>query len=135
MGGNDAFFAKYDANGNYLWAKNIGSSNGDFANNIACNEEGVCYIVGYYQGVADFDPGSGTAYLTPAGAADVFFAKYSTVPVIVNESDNQTLINVFPIPTSSNLTIQTTEKATIEISNIQGQLLKTINTAEKQTLT
>jgi hypothetical protein len=42
-------------------------------------------------------------------------------------------INIFPNPATNNLTIETTEKASIEILNIQGQILKTITTAEKQT--
>jgi len=39
----------------------------------------------------------------------------------------------FSKSTNNNLTIETTEKATIEILNTQGQIIKTINTADKQT--
>ncbi len=42
-------------------------------------------------------------------------------------------LQVFPIPASDNLTIETSLKAKIEISNIQGQLIKRINTTENQT--
>jgi len=45
----------------------------------------------------------------------------------------ESAINIFPNPTNDNLTIETTEKATIEILNIEGQTIMTINTAVKQT--
>ena len=43
------------------------------------------------------------------------------------------LINIFPNPSNNNFTIETPEKATIEILNIAGQIIKTINTADKHT--
>jgi hypothetical protein len=42
-------------------------------------------------------------------------------------------VSFFPNPTATNITIITPAKATIEILNIEGQIIKTINTAEKQT--
>jgi hypothetical protein len=47
--------------------------------------------------------------------------------------NNSNLLIVFPNPTADNLTIETPDKSTIEILNIQGQIIKTINTADKQT--
>ena len=52
---------------------------------------------------------------------------------INHQAENTSFINIFPNPVSDNLTIETTEKATIEIINIEGQILKTINTTERQT--
>jgi photosystem II stability/assembly factor-like uncharacterized protein len=45
----------------------------------------------------------------------------------------ETAINIFPNPAKDNLTIETIEKATVEILNIEGQILKTINVADKKT--
>jgi len=74
----DIFFAKYDTNGNYLWAKRIGhSSYDDSGNSIAVDGSGNVYITGAFRGAADFDPGAGTASLTPVGGVDIFFAKYN----------------------------------------------------------
>ncbi|MBW8050176.1 MAG: T9SS type A sorting domain-containing protein [Cytophagales bacterium] len=76
VGVRDIFFAKYDANGNYLWAKSIGGTSADFGNSIATNASGNAYITGFFYGTADFDPGAGVQNLTPVGINDIFFAKY-----------------------------------------------------------
>lgn len=73
----DIFFAKYDANGNYIWAKRIGSAGIDYAYYLATDGTGNVYIAGYFSNTADFDPGAGIANLTSAGDWDIFFAKYS----------------------------------------------------------
>ncbi|TAL58674.1 MAG: T9SS type A sorting domain-containing protein [Bacteroidetes bacterium] len=73
----DIFFGKYDSNGNYLWAKGIGSTSADAGNAITVGANGNVYITGYFNGTADFDPGAGTSNLTSAGAEDIFFAQYT----------------------------------------------------------
>lgn len=75
-GNEDVFFAKFDANGNYLFAKSIGSTGGDRGYGITVDGSSNVYVTGYYQLTADFDPGAGTANLTSAGSSDIFFAKY-----------------------------------------------------------
>ncbi len=80
-GATDIYFAKYDANGNYLWAKSIGSSLGDGGHDIALDDQNNVYITGYFYGTnTDFDPGPGTAYLSSvANSGDIFFAKYDSL--------------------------------------------------------
>ena len=77
-GNQDIFVAKYNSSGVYQWAIKIGSSNADYGYAIAADASGNAYVTGYYQGTADFDPGSGTASLTNAGAQDGFIAKYNS---------------------------------------------------------
>jgi hypothetical protein len=73
----DIFIAKYDKNGNYLWAKDIGMTYLNFDNyGIAIDKTGNCYVTGSFEGASDFDPGPGTAILTSVGVDDIFFAKY-----------------------------------------------------------
>jgi hypothetical protein len=50
-----------------------------------------------------------------------------------NEIISKNLLTIFPNPTTNNLTIENLQKATIEILNIQGQLIKTIETTEDKT--
>jgi uncharacterized delta-60 repeat protein len=51
----------------------------------------------------------------------------------IDEPKRKCDLIVYPNPASDNLTIASPEKATIEIYNLEGQILKTINVAGKQT--
>ena len=78
-GDRDIYFAKYDTNGNYQWAHNIGESGQDYGQGIAVDSSGNVYITGRFQGSnVDFDPGAGTHQLSSSGADDIYFAKYDT---------------------------------------------------------
>jgi hypothetical protein len=50
LGSNDAFAAKYDANGNQLWIKQFGTSSDDYANGISADNRGNVYFGGYTNG-------------------------------------------------------------------------------------
>ena len=76
-GNSDIFISKYDASGNYVWAKRLGGTTGDEGYGIALDGSGNLHVTGYFQSSsADFDPGAGTANLSTAGGRDVFIAKY-----------------------------------------------------------
>ena len=73
----DVFIAKYDANGNYQFAKRMGAGAFDVGFFIELDGTGSIIISGYYRLTVDFDPGPGVANLTAVGSLnDVFFAKY-----------------------------------------------------------
>jgi hypothetical protein len=74
-GGNDIFLAKYDASGNYVWAKRMGGTSTDVGMSLALDSTGNVLLTGYFKGVANFNP-AGTANLTSAGGNDIFLAKY-----------------------------------------------------------
>jgi len=75
MGLDDIFISKFDAYGNFVWAKSIGGTNNDWGNSIALDNSGNVYCTGYYCGTADFDPGVGTYNLTATGLKDIFILK------------------------------------------------------------
>ncbi len=55
-------------------------------------------------------------------------------PLGINENSNaENLFSIFPNPATNNLTIQTQQQATLEILNIQGQIIKTFETKENKT--
>jgi hypothetical protein len=76
------FFAKYDINGNYIWAKNIPfpDNYSSPVNRIATDKNGNIYITATFTDTKDFDPSAGTATLTANSsnnlAPETFFAKY-----------------------------------------------------------
>lgn len=75
IGAKDTFIAKFDANGNYLWAKAIGGSGAAIAGNIAIGGS-FFYLTGNYSGTVDFDPSANVANLTSVGDTDIFLARY-----------------------------------------------------------
>jgi hypothetical protein len=82
MGGSpDAFIAKYDPNGNFVWAVNVGGTNQDEGLDLAVDTSGNVYLTGYFQNTADFDGSAATANLTSAGIKDIFLVKYSTTGI------------------------------------------------------
>lgn len=75
-GGNDIFLAKYDASGNFVFAKSMGGTNNDYSKSIAIDGTGNVYLTGYFSGTADFDPSASTQNITSAANEDIFLAKY-----------------------------------------------------------
>ena len=78
VGGTDIFISKLDASGNFVWAKQIGSTSYESPYNIAVDASGNIYITGTFQDVVDFDPGAGTYLLTSFGLDDAFISKYDS---------------------------------------------------------
>ena len=79
-GAEDIFIQKLDTNGNFLWAKSMGSGidSGfgiDQGFGITTDPNGNVYTVGQFNGIVDFDPGLGTTSLTSNGFADIFIQK------------------------------------------------------------
>lgn len=72
----DAFVAKYDTNGNYVWAFQLASSVN--CTGIKADDAGNIWITGYMGGTTDFDPGPATQTLTGSSSSEnTFLAKYS----------------------------------------------------------
>jgi hypothetical protein len=76
VGGQDAFISKLDLNGNYIWAKQIGSLTNETSNELAVDAAGNIHIAGYFDGTTDFDPGAATVNLTTIGGVDAFVVKF-----------------------------------------------------------
>ena len=69
---SDIFLAKYDYNGNALWAKSAGGIYGDKANSVVVDAFGNTYITGSFSSTIVF----GSTTLTSAGSSDIFLVKY-----------------------------------------------------------
>ena len=77
-GAIDIFVQKLDANGNFLWAKQMGGSGFDDGLSIALDASGNVYTTGNFEGIVDFDPGDGEANLISSGSYDIFVQKLNT---------------------------------------------------------
>ena len=74
-GGEDSYVAKFDSNGKFQWAQNIGSSSNDRGLGIATDSDGNVLATGYFSGSIDID-GNGTDDLTSNGGQDSYIAKF-----------------------------------------------------------
>ena len=74
-GERDIIIAKYNSDGDYLWAKTFGAAGGDFINSGFIDAFDNIYITGYFEQTIDFNPGPGIFNLT-ADAIDAFIVKY-----------------------------------------------------------
>jgi len=94
------FLAKYDANGNVLWAKqDAGISTGDSLTSVAIDAAGNAYITGVFKGTLNFGAFSNT---TTASFGDVFLVKYdANGNVVWATSANGGLFGIFPFTGSS----------------------------------
>lgn len=71
---SDIFIAKYDINGNFVWAKKAGGTSYDYGTGIATDASGNVYVTGLFLGTASFGTLSITSISTDY---DVFIAKYA----------------------------------------------------------
>ena len=78
-GEEDIFVSKLDSAGDFIWAKAMGGTSGDWGSAIAVDDSGNVYTTGLFGftsgGTADFNPGHGTFNLTSAGVWDIFVSK------------------------------------------------------------
>lgn len=73
VGSYDAFIAKYDGNGNALWAKSAGGTSFDWAGSVSCDAVGNVFVTGTFQSpTIAFDNDT----LTNAGSFNIFISKY-----------------------------------------------------------
>lgn len=77
-GNEDIFVAKYNSNGLYQWAFNIGGTAIDKGFGIALDAAANVYVTGSFEGVTDFNPSGSTANLFTNGLSDIFVAKYTS---------------------------------------------------------
>lgn len=79
-GAFNCFFAKYNANGDCVWAKTLDASNtssGSLGKSIAVDTAGNVYLAGAFGGTVDFNPSNQTFYqVSSSGDLDGFLAKY-----------------------------------------------------------
>lgn len=71
--GANIFIAKYDVNGNVLWAKSAAGTNNDYGHAVSADASGNAFVTGSFSSpTTTFD----SYTLTCAGNADIFIAKY-----------------------------------------------------------
>lgn len=81
-GSEDAFLAKYDENGNYIWALGLGNSASETRErgwDLVVDTEGNSYLAGGFMGTIDFNPlGTPNIVTLPGTTTGLFISKYNT---------------------------------------------------------
>jgi hypothetical protein len=74
-GSEDIFIQKFNAEGDLIWIKTIGGTGEDFGLDIKIDAHGNVYIIGYFAGTVDFNPGPNFNNLITNGGIDIFILK------------------------------------------------------------
>lgn len=75
LGREDIFIQKLGANGNFLWATQMGSDTTDRGHNITIDKDGNVYATGKFSKIVDANPGASAWALTSNGDEDIFIQK------------------------------------------------------------
>ena len=82
--GPDVFLSKFDGDGTFMWVRAWGGSVSnmlpiyDIGHDVAVDESSHVYVAGHFEGIADFDPGSGEDYHEAVGVQDIFVTKFDS---------------------------------------------------------
>lgn len=74
-GSEDIFVLKLDADGNFEWARGMGSAGYEEPTSVGVDENGAVYVSGYFSETGDYDPGEGEYLLESNGAQDAFVVR------------------------------------------------------------
>ncbi len=89
----DMFISKLDISGNFIWAKQIGSSfYDDYLQGLTVDKKENVYTTGYFFGSVDFDPNAGVYTMTATpGGQDAFIHKLGLCPAPINTTSSGNL--------------------------------------------
>ncbi len=122
-GFTDAYIAKLDAAGNFVWAKRLGGTFNDKARGLTLDSSGNIFTTGNFSTTVDFDPGTGIFNLTSAGDTDVFIHKMRPENLGISESNFGEKFKLYPNPSKGILYIngEVNKITNIEIYSVLGQ--------------
>ena len=117
---SDVFIAKYDANGNYAWAKKIGGTSSDYGRNIAIDASNNIHIYGTYIGTVDFNPDAGINTLDSVANGGNFFAKFDSNGIFLIANSLKATINTILVDSSNSLILTGTFSGVQDFDTMAG---------------
>ncbi len=76
---SDAFIAKWNSNGSFVWAKSFGNANRDRIISLKTDTQSNIVALGSYNGDLDLDPGSSIYNIDSIGKLDIFILKLDSL--------------------------------------------------------
>ncbi len=87
----DVFIQALDFQGNFIWARRIGSTDQELLSDLALGDNGSIYALGSFELETDFNPNSGLFLMTPnTNSTDGFIVKLGTCSSPSTGTDSQT---------------------------------------------
>ncbi len=74
----DAYLCKLNSSGEFQWAVSWGNEDWDTGRAIAVDSFGNAYVVGFFGGTVDFDPGPAVVNRTSNGGGDAYLTVFDT---------------------------------------------------------
>lgn len=132
----DIYIAKYDSEGNPLWAASIGGDQNDVGNAVTCDVEGNVYLAGIFQS-NEITFTSTTLSNSGFSTNDLFLSKIGTT-VSTDEGLPEYGLNIYPNPYTDFLVVelrQVVPNMTISMANQAGQtVFRKSNVSDKLTI-
>ncbi|MFN8358933.1 MAG: SBBP repeat-containing protein [Candidatus Kapaibacterium sp.] len=85
-GNEDICVLKLDSNGKLQWAKKMGGAQSDAGYSLTLDSKGNVYTAGFFNGIADFDPGQEIQTMTASGSS-VYISKASPSDIFISKLD------------------------------------------------
>jgi len=76
-GSYDAFLAKFDKDGDHVWARTWGGPEQEKCYSVKVTGSGIIFVTGTFQGTADLDPSPSNDPHTSNGEMDVFISRFN----------------------------------------------------------
>lgn len=132
FGSWDAFVAKFDSLGNFLWARQLGGTGQEDVRGLCSDVAGNIYVGGTFSGTADFNPGTATNNMVSSGSTDVFVCKLTAQGNYVwarqlGSTVNEALLDI-KIDKSNSLVLTGTYRGTVDFDVNIGVQNRTANT-------
>lgn len=89
-GSNDIILCKYNPQGEFIWAKQIGGTGNDVGDNLTLDADGNIYFSGVFENTVDVDPGPDVHNLSAVSSSSSFVIK-------LDSSGNMTWVRFYPI--------------------------------------
>ena len=122
---HDIFLAKLDANGNLIWAGQMGGNSDDRVTSMTIDNADKIFLSGIAGSDADLHPGPREENLVNEGETDGFLVKlHGTTLSIDRRIDEMSRFNISPNPFNEWLTVESNSQADImevRVLNFSGQ--------------
>ncbi len=133
-GNLDGYVLKLNSQGEYIWAGKFGGSGIDYAQNVKVNASGDMFVAGYFNSIADFDPGTGTSNKTSLGGADAYLVKLNSSGAFqwtttIGSSAEEYYAPRLAIDSSSNAYLSVQARGNITFASLSGTETFTVNGA------